>query len=142
TSIDISEKALVVASKNAEHIGVNIHWKQLDFLKKASWNQLGSFDIIISNPPYIRKAEAATMHTNVLAFEPYTALFVEDNDPLIFYKAIHDFCETHLTKNGIVFLEINESLGKETAALFSNSFTVEIKKDMQNKERMIIAHQF
>ncbi|MEN9459288.1 MAG: hypothetical protein RL135_1904 [Bacteroidota bacterium] len=142
TSIDISEKALVVASKNAEHIGVNIHWKQLDFLKKASWNQLGSFDIIISNPPYIRKAEAATMHTNVLAFEPYTALFVENNDPLIFYKAIHDFCETHLTKNGIVFLEINESLGKETAALFSNSFTVEIKKDMQNKERMIIAHQF
>lgn len=142
TSIDISEKALVVASKNAEHIGVNIHWKQLDFLKKASWNQLGSFDIIISNPPYIRKAEAATMHTNVLAFEPYTALFVEDNDPLIFYKAIRDFCETHLTKNGIVFLEINESLGKETAALFSNSFTVEIKKDMQNKERMIIAHQF
>lgn len=142
TSIDISENALVVARKNAAQIGVNIHWKQLNFLNKEARNQLGLFDIIISNPPYIRKTEAANMYTNVLAFEPHTALFVEDNDPLIFYKAIHDFCEIHLTKSGAVFLEINESLGKETAGLFSNNYTVEIKKDMQNKERMIIAHQF
>jgi release factor glutamine methyltransferase len=103
---------------------------------------LGTYDIIISNPPYIRKAEAATMHTNVLNFEPHTALFVEDNDPLIFYKAIHNFCKKHLNKKGAVFLEINEGLGEETAALFNSNFNVEIKKDMQNKERMILAYQF
>jgi len=142
TSIDISENALVMARKNAQQIGVEINWKQLNFLDHTQWNALGAYDIIISNPPYIRKAEAATMHTNVLNFEPHTALFVEDNDPLIFYKAIHDFCKNHLNTKGAVFLEINEGLGKETAELFNSSFTVEIKKDMQNKERMILAYQF
>ena len=142
TSIDISSDALDIAEKNAETNNVSINWKQLNFLDHQQWNTLGSYDIIISNPPYIRKTEAATMHTNVLAFEPHTALFVEDNDPLIFYKAIQEFCKNHLNKNGAVFLEINEGLGKETAALFNNNCTVEIKKDMQNKERMVMAYQF
>jgi release factor glutamine methyltransferase len=142
TSIDISSDALDIAKKNAETNHVTINWKQLNFLDQQQWNTLGSYDIIVSNPPYVRKAEAATMHTNVLAYEPYTALFVEDNDPLIFYKAIQDFCEDHLNKNGAVFLEINEGLGKETAALFNNNYTIEIKKDMQNKERMVMAYQF
>lgn len=142
TSVDISPDALDVAKKNAHQNGVIINWKQMNFLAKEEWDKLGEFDIIISNPPYIRKAEAAIMHTNVLAFEPHTALFVEDNDPLIFYKAILGFCENHLTKKGAVFLEINESLGKETAALFKPSYRVEINKDMQGKERIIIAYQF
>ncbi len=142
TSIDISSDALDIAKKNAETNHVTINWKQLNFLDHQQWNTLGSYDIIVSNPPYVRKAEAATMHTNVLAYEPYTALFVEDNDPLIFYKAIQDFCKDHLNKNGAVFLEINEGLGKETAALFNNNYTIEIKKDMQNKERMVMAYQF
>ena len=142
TSIDISSDALDIAEKNAEKNNVTINWKQLNFLDQRQWNTLGSYDIIISNPPYIRKTEAATMHTNVLAFEPHTALFVEDNDPLIFYKAIQEFCKNHLNKNGAVFLEINEGLGKETAELFNTNFTVEIKKDMQNKERMVMAYQF
>ncbi len=142
TSIDISEKALDVAKKNAQHIGVDIHWQQLNFLDPTQWDSLGSFDIIISNPPYIRKAEAASMHTNVLNFEPHTALFVEDNDPLIFYKAIHQFGKNHLNTKGVVFLEINEGLGAETAELFNVDFKVDIKRDMQNKERMLLAYQF
>jgi len=142
TSVDISENALMIARENAQRIGVDIDWKQLNFLDQTAWNELGTYDIIISNPPYIRKAEAATMHTNVLNFEPHTALFVEDNDPLIFYKAIQNFCKSHLNKKGAVFLEINEGLGEETAALFNSNFNVEIKKDMQNKERMILAYQF
>ena len=142
TSVDFCANALTVARKNAQDIGVDINWKQLNFLDKQEWGQLGLFDIIISNPPYIRKAEAASMHTNVLAFEPHKALFVEDNDPLIFYKAIHAFCENQLNKKGAIFLEINEGLGNETAALFNTNYSVEIKKDMQNKERMIMAYQF
>lgn len=142
TSVDISENALMIARKNAKEIGVEINWKQLNFLDQTQWENLETFDIIISNPPYIRKTEAASMHTNVLNFEPHTALFVDDNDPLIFYKAIHDFCKHHLNSNGAVFLEINEGLGKETAELFKNGFTVEIRKDMQNKERMVLAYQF
>lgn len=142
TSVDISENALMIARKNAQEIGVEINWKQLNFLDQTQWNNLETYDIIISNPPYIRKTEAASMHTNVLNFEPHTALFVDDNDPLIFYKAIHDFCKNHLNSKGAVFLEINEGLGKETAELFNNGFTVEIRKDMQNKERMVLAYQF
>jgi release factor glutamine methyltransferase len=142
TSIDFCAKALTVARKNAQDIGVNINWKQLNFLDSQQWGALGLFDIIISNPPYIRKAEAASMHANVLSFEPHTALFVEDNDPLIFYRAIYDFCRNQLNKGGAVFLEINEGLGNETASLFNTNYSVEIKKDMQNKERMIVAYQF
>ncbi|WP_439506074.1 peptide chain release factor N(5)-glutamine methyltransferase [Sediminibacterium sp.] len=142
TSIDISKEALEVARRNAEQIGVTIKWELLDFLNQTHWENIGTYDIIISNPPYIRKAEAANMHTNVLAYEPHNALFVEDNDPLIFYKAIHEFCSIHLNKNGAIFLEINESLGKSTADVFNTNYSVEIKKDMQNKERMIMAYQF
>lgn len=142
TSIDISVDALEVAKINAHQNGVIINWKQLNFLDVKEWDKLGQFDIIISNPPYIRKAEASTMHTNVLAFEPHTALFVEDNDPLAFYKSICNFSVNHLNKKGAIFLEINERLGNETAALFNTNFKVEIKKDMQAKERMIMAYQF
>lgn len=142
TSVDISPDTLEVAKINAHQNGVIINWKQLNFLAVHEWDQLGQFDIIISNPPYIRKAEAASMHNNVLAFEPHTALFVDDDDPLVFYKAIVDFCENHLTEKGALFLEINESLGKETATLFKPSFRVEINKDIQGKERMIMAYQF
>lgn len=142
TSVDISPDALEVAKINAHQNGVIINWKQLNFLDSTEWEKLGLFDIIISNPPYIRKTEAASMQTNVLAFEPHTALFVEDNDPLIFYKAIHDFCKSHLDKNGAIFLEMNEGLGKETAELFKHNYQVEIRKDMQGKERMIMAYQF
>jgi release factor glutamine methyltransferase len=142
TSIDISGAALAVAKKNATAIGVQVNWEEMNFLNPIERKKLGTFDIIISNPPYIKMAEAAGMHKNVLEFEPHKALFVEDNDPLIFYKAIHDFSTTHLENGGSVFVEINEALGNETAAIFSNQYKVEIKKDMQGKDRMIKAYQF
>lgn len=141
TAIDISKEALLVAEENAKQIQHNIQFKQLDFLNKSNWALLDHFDIIISNPPYIKETESSTMHNNVLKYEPYTALFVRDNDPLIFYQAIETFSHTNLKKPGAIFVEINERLGKETTAVFEKNYTVCLQKDMQGKDRMIAAYQ-
>ena len=140
-AIDISEKALTVAKKNAEAQGTTIHFYELDILNKNQWEQLCLFDIIVSNPPYITQKEAADMHSNVLQFEPHTALFVPDEQPLLFYKAIAHFGLQHLNNNGLLFFEINEAYGKEIVEMLqSRGYTnVELKKDMQGKERMIKA---
>ncbi len=81
------------------------------------------------------------MHTNVLSYEPHTALFVTDHDPLIFYQAIAEFSKKFLNNPGAIFVEINEQLGKETKAVFETSYAVSLQKDMQGKERMIAAYQ-
>lgn len=141
TAIDISEEALKVAEENGKQIKHNIDFIPLDFLNKTNWTTLGHFDIIISNPPYIKQTEARSMHTNVLAYEPHTALFVADNDPLIFYRAIAEFSKTFLNKPGAIFVEINEQLGNETKAVFETFYPVSLQKDMQGKERMIAAFQ-
>lgn len=139
-SCDISSQALQIAKKNSAILGVDVNFIELDFLQKDRREQLPSFDIIVSNPPYIALKEKKEMLPNVLQYEPPTALFVPDNDPLIFYKAMADFGKTHLNKKGIIYAEINEGLGDVTAALFQqNDYTTEIKKDMQGKERMIKA---
>ena len=139
-SFDISEGALTVAQKNAGDLGQEVNFIQLDFLDQHSWKKLPKFDIIVSNPPYIPEKDKQTMQPNVLEYEPATALFVPDNDALIFYKAIAEFGKTHLEKSGSVFMEIHESLGKEVAELFQQaSYSTEIKKDMQEKDRMIKA---
>lgn len=138
-SCDISEGALMVAKKNAEDLGQEVNFIQLDFLDRHSWQQLPKFDIIVSNPPYIPEKDKETMQPNVLQYEPGTALFVPDNDALIFYKAIAEFGKTHLEKDGSIFIEIHESLGKEVAKLFQQvGYSTEIKKDMQEKDRMIL----
>ncbi len=135
---DISKKALVIAKKNAETLGTDINFVQLDFLNSASWAPLPSFDIIVSNPPYVPEKNRETMHPNVLNHEPATALFVPDTDPLIFYKAIAEFGKIHLNTNGIIYTEIHEDLGKETMEIFQSAgYTTELKKDMQQKDRMI-----
>ena len=137
-SCDVSEGALDVAKKNASTLGIDVNFFLLDFLNKEKRNTLPQFDIIVSNPPYIPVKDKLTMHRNVLDFEPGTALFVPDNDALVFYKAIADFGKTHLKKEGIIYAEIHESLGKMTMDLFeSNGYITTIKKDMQGKERMI-----
>lgn len=141
TAIDISEKVLLVAEENAKQLGLNINFQQVNFLNKSTWASLGHFDIIISNPPYIKETEASSMHTNVLAYEPHTALFVQDNDPLIFYEAIEAFSKIYLNKPGAIFVEINERLGKETKAVFEPGYPVTLHKDMQGKDRMIAAYQ-
>jgi release factor glutamine methyltransferase len=137
-SADISEGALQVARKNATDLGAEVNFLQLDFLNRKQWIQLPSFDIIVSNPPYVPTKDKEQMSANVLQYEPHNALFVPDNDPLIFYKNIVDFCSSHLNNEGSIFLEIHESLGKECKRLFEDAgYTTELKKDMQNKDRMV-----
>jgi release factor glutamine methyltransferase len=137
---DISNEALVVAKRNADNLQADINFIQLDFLNEAERNKLPSFDIVVSNPPYIPQKDKKTMQQNVLAHEPHTALFVSDNNPLIFYAAIANFAYQHLNKDGSIYCEIHENLGKEVSEIFlQNNFTAEIKTDMQGKERMVKA---
>ena len=135
---DVSDAALAVAKKNAESFGTDVNFVQLDFLDSTTWQLLPSFDIIISNPPYIPAKDKKDMQPNVLLHEPATALFVPDNDPLVFYKAIAEFGKTHLNNAGSVFTEIHESLGERTLEIFKSAgYKSELKKDMQQKDRMI-----
>lgn len=137
---DISEGALGVAKKNAAEIGVDVNFFALDFLNKEKREQLSSFDIIISNPPYITEREKWQMGRNVLNYEPHSALFAPADDALAFYRAIADFGKNHLNKEGVIYLELNEHAGKETMELFqSNGYAVEVKKDIHGKERMMKA---
>jgi release factor glutamine methyltransferase len=137
---DISEEALHVAKRNAETLGADVNFLLFDFLKKEQREQLPSFDIIISNPPYVPEKDMQEMQPNVLKYEPHSALFVPDNDALIFYKAIAAFGKDHLNLNGIIYAEIHENTGKEVSSLFKAAgYTTELKKDMQGKERMIKA---
>jgi release factor glutamine methyltransferase len=137
---DISEAALQVATRNAETLGAAINFLLLDFLNKEERRRLPSFDIIISNPPYVPEKDREQMHPNVLNYEPHTALFVSDNDALIFYKAIAEFAVEHLNPGGAIYLEIHEELGDAVLSLFtSKGYKTELKKDMQGKDRMIKA---
>jgi len=139
-AIDISNEALEVAKKNASKNKASIHFIKTDFLDEFQWSLLPKFDFIISNPPYIMASEASNMQKNVLDFEPHIALFVPDNDALLFYRKIALFGKKHLYNNGEIFVEINERLGNEVAALFINeNYQVELKKDLQGKDRMLKA---
>lgn len=138
-SCDISEAALQVAKKNAVDQKLDIHFHLLDILSVKERNPLPLFDFIISNPPYIPNNNKSLMSANVLQHEPHLALFVEDNDPLLFYKAIADFAATHLTSNGSIYLEIHEDTGDAVTNLYKQKgFTaIERRKDLQGKDRMI-----
>lgn len=137
---DTSEAALNVAKRNADSLGVNVQFVHLDFLQEKQRDELPTFDIIVSNPPYVLQKDKEQMHPNVLDYEPHIALFVPDNDPLVFYAAIAHFGIHHLNKNGAIYLEIHENLGAAVSTLFESSgYIVEIKKDMQGKERMVRA---
>ncbi|KQR67385.1 peptide chain release factor N(5)-glutamine methyltransferase [Pedobacter sp. Leaf176] len=138
SALDISDEALKVASANAILNGTNIDFIEADIL---SYSSDKSYDVVVSNPPYIRQLEKADMHKNVIAYEPHSALFVSDDDPLIFYKTISDFAYTNLNPNGYLFFEINEFLWEETLQiLIDKGFkNIELKKDMQGKDRMIMA---
>ncbi len=141
-SIDISEDALAMARRNAAANNTAISFLQFDFLNKKEWGQLPLFDIIVSNPPYIPLNEKEKLDRNVTAYEPHTALFVPDNNPLVFYETINSFAKTHLKRNGKIYVETHEDYAKETATVFSTQFkTVEIKKDINGKERMVKATQ-
>lgn len=139
-SCDISNEALAVARKNAESLGADVKFIQLNFLDERDRKSLSQFDIVVSNPPYIPERDKLQMNKNVLDYEPHTALFVSDNDPLQFYKAIAIFGQKHLNENGSIFLELHENYAKETATLYqTENYIAELKKDMQGKERLLHA---
>ncbi len=164
SAIDVSEKALKTATKNAALNQVDIHFIQQDILtvedlttvianemKQSHFKEEitssstsrndNKFNIITSNPPYVRELEKEEIKNNVLENEPHLALFVDDNNALIFYNKIADVAKKHLTKNGVLFFEINQYLGKETVELLkSKGFQdIELRKDMFGNDRMIKA---
>lgn len=139
-AIDLSESALAVAQKNAQETGTDIHFQQIDFLDETSWTQLPVFDLIVSNPPYIKQSEINKMAKHVIDHEPHLALFVPDNDALIFYKKIAAFAKTHLKKEGMIFMEINQVLGEEVCSLFESAgYTTQLRQDLQGNDRMVLA---
>jgi release factor glutamine methyltransferase len=137
---DVSAGALKVAGQNSAALGTDVRFLVIDFLNETQWQQLPAFDIIISNPPYIPGQDKLTMHENVLSYEPHMALFVPDNDPLLFYKAIARFGKTHLNPEGCIYLETHESLGDAVVSLYTKEdYQTELRKDMQGKDRMLKA---
>ena len=139
TGIDVSEEALKVAKNNASKNEMVVDFSFLDILKEDLSEK--AFDIIISNPPYIPNADRAQMHKNVLDHEPGLALFVDDESPLIFYQAIAEKAVHSLKKGGKLYFEIHENFGKEVCELLSSLgyFDVELRKDLQDKDRMVKA---
>jgi release factor glutamine methyltransferase len=138
---DISEGALAVAQMNAAAQQTPVHFLHTDFLDDTSWSSLPAVDIIVSNPPYIPHHNQNSMLQNVLAYEPHLALFVPNEDPLLFYNAIARFAQQKLLPGGCIFVEIHEDLGEQTKTLFeSKGFAAEVKKDFQGKERMVKAN--
>lgn len=142
SAIDISEGAITVARRNATKLSADINFLQLDILDKNNWPALPTVDLIISNPPYIPEQDMTSMDPNILQYEPHTALFVPDNNALVFYEAIADLGKTKLNKGGLLFFEIHEDLGKTvTDLLEKEGYSCEIKKDMQGKDRMVMARR-
>jgi release factor glutamine methyltransferase len=139
SSCDISLGALSVARKNAEALSVLVDLVSLDFLDAGARSQLGHFDIIVSNPPYIPISEKASLHINVAANEPGLALFVPDEDALVFYRAIADFGKQHLIEGGLIYCELDAAHAVETKLLFENEGyqNVSLRKDMHGNERML-----
>ena len=142
TAVDVSEKALEIAKKNAEANGVDVQFVLDDILNPKKPELIDNqYDIIVSNPPYVCESEKKEMRANVLDYEPSSALFVSDNDPLIFYRKILEFAQNALKPHGQVWFEINEKFGKEMINLchekgFQN---VEIIKDFRGKDRILKA---
>jgi release factor glutamine methyltransferase len=148
-AIDVSEKALATAQKNAVINQVEVNFINTDILKindleklpTSNFQLLTKFDIIVSNPPYVRELEKQEIKKNVLDNEPHLALFVDDNDALVFYRKIAELAQKNLTPNGQLFFEINQYLGKEMMELLEKMDfkNIELRKDIYGNDRMIRA---
>ncbi|GAA4327297.1 peptide chain release factor N(5)-glutamine methyltransferase [Flaviaesturariibacter amylovorans] len=136
---DVSDEALNVARRNGSTLDIRVDFQGVDFLSDAQQTLLPSVDVLVSNPPYIPLKDRSSMHGNVVQWEPHTALFVPDNDPLLFYAAIARFCNRRLHTGGVVYLEIHEELGAAVTELFRHAgyANVELRKDLQGKDRMV-----
>lgn len=139
-AIDVSEKALATAQKNAEINSVSVTFIHQNILETQDLQQ--QFDVIVSNPPYVRNLEKEEIKKNVLENEPHLALFVADNDALIFYKKIAELAHKNLSENGQLYFEINQYLGKEMIDLLEkmNFKNIELRKDIYGNDRMISCH--
>lgn len=143
--LDVSPTALALARENAQLNQVQVHWLEVDILRESQWPQHfsnhSSFDVIISNPPYIPEQEQSLMPTQVTQFEPHLALFVSDDDPLIFYRQIARFAKQFLRANGYLFFECNEYNAKAVLTLLAETGwkDVELREDLSGKERMVRA---
>ena len=140
SAIDVSKEALEIAKQNAKLNEVNINLIEKDILLTKELDT--AFDVIVSNPPYVRELEKVEIKNNVLQNEPHSALFVSDSNPLIFYSKIADLAKNHLTKNGLLFFEINQYLGQETKVMLSKKGfkNIELRKDLFGNDRMIKAN--
>jgi release factor glutamine methyltransferase len=140
---DISTDALDVARQNASTLdaGKNFHFHQLDFLDSNQWANLPPIRWLVSNPPYIPISEKSAMAAHVTGAEPSLALFVADNDPLIFYRSLGSFARQRLGEGGALFVEIHEEMSAGVVELFRTigAKEVEVRKDLQGKARMIKA---
>lgn len=136
TAIDISVEAIDTARENAELNQVEIEFKQADILQMTELPE--QYDVIVSNPPYVRELEKEDMQRNVLEFEPETALYVKDHDPLLFYEKISELAVNSLKNKGAVYFEINQYLGEETEKiLIGKNFRTILKKDIFEVDRML-----
>ncbi len=136
---DVSPDALALAKRNAEINALEVPFMEADILRWYSIPWPGKFGLIVSNPPYVTESERAEMNKNVLDYEPHKALFVEDDNPLKFYKAIVNFSSEWLIPEGKLYFEINETFGMQMISLMHGKGfrNIEIKRDLQGKERMI-----
>lgn len=139
-AVDNSVGALNIAKENAKRNNLNIDFFHFDLLEQESLGFM-QFDVMVSNPPYVRNSEMMVMDKNVLNYEPHSALFVDDDEPLLFYRKIIDLAEGHLKKHGQLYFEINEAFGIQTVQLLKDRGfeKVELKKDFNGKDRMIRA---
>lgn len=138
---DNSREALALAQKNAESLSIKVNFFHANIFDPRDWNVPEEYDIIVSNPPYVTESEKPLMQKNVLGFEPATALFVPDADPLLFYRSIIDISNAHLKPGGKLYFEINERFASEMSQLIAcaNYSHIVLKKDLSGRDRMIRA---
>lgn len=139
SGVDLSKEALDTSIHNGKVNKLNVNWFHGDLLDSELLKTEADFDLVVSNPPYVLKSERELMTKNVLEFEPGSALFVNDSDPLIYFRSIAAFCINKLKSGGTFWVEINERFGKETARLFNKAGfeNVAIIKDIHGKERFV-----
>lgn len=141
TATDLSQQAISMAEKNAGLNGVSVRLFKHDILSEENIFPDAFFDLVVSNPPYVLKSEAASMGLNVKNYEPGEALFVDDEDPLVYYRSILKFCKKYLKEKGLLYIEINELMGLSVTKLLADSgfSDLMLRKDLNGKDRMVRA---
>ncbi|HKK77803.1 MAG TPA: peptide chain release factor N(5)-glutamine methyltransferase [Saprospiraceae bacterium] len=141
SALDVSPEALAVADRNAQRLGAEISLLNMDFRERQNWSSLGTYDLLLSNPPYIPQAEKDLVGHNVLGQEPDLALFVEDEDPLLFYRLLAEFGQQHLRAQGHILVETNQYNASQVAQLFAAADYkgVELLQDLMGEDRMVRA---